>query len=356
MTGLRCGIRPISISSLVLTVLLLVGCQSPQADVKPVIEFTRVPPAAPGGPKLDTIEGRVTGARQGQRIVLFALSGYWWVQPLADDPYTPVQSDSTWKASTHLGTEYAALLVEPGYVPPDTLQLLPQTGAGVVAVAKVEGDRASQFVPNKIHFSGYDWESRQVPNDRGTINDYDPANAWTDANGWLHLRIARSETGWKCAEIKLRHSLGYGSYRLVVRDVSHLEPAVVFSIFTWDDSNADQNHREIDIEISRWGDPSNKNAQYVIQPYYVAANNFQFMTPPDRLTHSFRWQPGRVTFKTARESAAGTVSSVVAENVFTSGVPVPGGESLHVILYVEKGTVPPQHETEVVIEKFEYLP
>ena len=105
-----------------------------------------------------------------------------------------------------------------------------------------------------------------------------------------------------------------------------------------------------------WGDPSNKNAQYVIQPYYVAANNFQFMTPPDRLTHSFRWQPGRVTFKTARETAAGTVSSVVAENVFTSGVPVPGGESLHVILYVEKGTVPPQHETEVVIEKFEYLP
>jgi len=306
-----------------------------QSEIKPVIEFTRIPPAAPGGLKVDRIEGRVTGARGGQRIVLLALSGYWWLQGRPGQPYTTVQSDSTWKSPTHLGSEYAALLVEPGYVPQNTLHVLPQPGAGVVAVARVVGDKASQFVPDKVHFSGYDWESRQVPSDRGTINDYDPANAWTDANGWLHLRIVRTEGGWKCAELKLPHSLGYGSYRFVVRNVSHLESAVVFGMFTWDDSNADQNHREIDIEITRWADPSNKNNQYIIQPYYVAANIFQFMTPQNRLTYSFRWQPGRIAFKTIRETAAATLSGVVAENVFTSGVPVPAEESVHLILYVD---------------------
>ena len=84
----------------------------------------------------------------------------------------------------------------------------------------------------------------------------------------------------------------------MVRDVSHLEPAAAFGMFTWDDLGVEQNHREVGIEISRWGDPANKNAQYVIQPYYVAANVARFTAPAGRLTHSFRWEPGRVSFKT----------------------------------------------------------
>ena len=50
-------------------------------------------------------------------------------------------------------------------------------------------------------------------------------------------------------------------------------------MFTWDDLGIEQNHREMGIEISRWGDAANKNAQYVIQPYYVAANVVRFTAP-----------------------------------------------------------------------------
>lgn len=40
---------------------------------RPTIEFTRVPPADKGGPDvLDVIEGRVKGAKPGQKIVVFA--------------------------------------------------------------------------------------------------------------------------------------------------------------------------------------------------------------------------------------------------------------------------------------------
>ena len=69
----------------------------------------------------------------------------------------------------------------------------------------------------------------------------------------------------------LTRALGYGTYAFVVRDTSQLDPAAAMGLLTWDDQGVDQNHRELDIEISRWGDGST-DAQYVVQPYYVAAN------------------------------------------------------------------------------------
>jgi hypothetical protein len=101
------------------TVLAILGvaagaCRSRPADVAPSIQLTRIPEAAEGGPdRMVSIAGRVSGARPGQQIVLFARAGPWWVQPLADQPFTAIRRDSTWESTTHLGTEYAALLVEP---------------------------------------------------------------------------------------------------------------------------------------------------------------------------------------------------------------------------------------------------
>ena len=128
---------------LVLSCLLICGCHAHQTTSGPSIEFTRVPRASEGNPyKVVTIEGRVIGARPAQQIVLYARSGAWWVQPLADQPYTKLQPDSTWKNSTHPGTEYAALLVEPEYRPPPVTIVLPNPGGGVAAVAAVEGKPA----------------------------------------------------------------------------------------------------------------------------------------------------------------------------------------------------------------------
>ena len=73
---------------------------------------------------------------------MYARSGAWYVQPFVDRPFTTIQVDSTWESSTHLGTEYAALLVDPDYSPPATMDALPSTGGGVLAVAAVEGEPA----------------------------------------------------------------------------------------------------------------------------------------------------------------------------------------------------------------------
>jgi len=130
-----------SILQLATSCLLLASCGVQRPDSGPYINVTRIPPADEGGPeKVDVIEGRVIGAAPGYQVVLFARSGAWYVQPFADQPFTQIQSNSNWRSTTHLGTEYAALLVEPGYRPPPVTDSLPGKGGGVIAVALVRGE------------------------------------------------------------------------------------------------------------------------------------------------------------------------------------------------------------------------
>jgi len=336
-----------------LTGAFLGACRS-REDPGPSIDFTRIPQADPGGKeKNDIIEGVVKGGRPGQRIVVYARSGKWWVQPLRNNPFTQVQSGGKWTNATHLGTEYAALLVGPSFRPPLTFDALPSPGADVVAFAVARGQAKppSPIIP----FSGYEWRVRDAPSARGGTNQYAPANVWTDAEGAVHLAIKKTDNDWFCSEMSLTRSLGYGTYRFVVRDISHLEPSEVFSIFTFDYAGGEQGNREMDIEISRWGDPSNNNARYVIQPYNVASNLVHFNAPEGRLTHTFRWEPGRISFRTVR--GATDSSHVAADHVFTSGVPAPGIESVRMNHYVFRSGPPVERSaSEVVVERFEYLP
>jgi hypothetical protein len=186
---------------------------------------------------------------------------------------------------------------------------------------------------------------------------YDPANAWTDETGALHLRMTKESGQLTCAEVTLTRSLGYGTYSFVVRDTSQLEPAVAFDIFTYDYAGGDQNNREMNIQVSRWGDPASKSAQYQIQPFYIPANVARFSIPAGVLTHSFRWEPGRATFRTFRGTPTAGASEVVGEHVFTSGVPGPGAESVRMAIYVFGSPDNlRQNSAEIVVDRFEYLP
>src|SRR5271170_1527508 len=241
----------------VFLVSLFGGCRSHTTPAGPSIAFTKIPPAAEGGrERVDVISGRVVGAAPAQRIVVYARSGPWWVQPWPDKPFIPIQPDYTWSTPTHLGFEYVALLVNPGYEPPPTTDVVPAAGGSVAAVETVKGVGAIQLAPTKpIKFSGYDWNVRTIAGDRGGLNNlYDADNAWTDASGALHLRIKKRAGRWSCAEVEISRSFGYGTYIITVRDTSGLEPAAVLSLNTFDDFGGDQHFRELDVETSRWGD------------------------------------------------------------------------------------------------------
>lgn len=344
---------------LVIVSVLLAGCHSRRVPSKPTLQITQVPAANPGGPlHMDYVEGRASGTRPGQQIVLYARSGVWWIQPFANQPFTKIQPDSTWRNSTHLGTEYASILVEPGYQPASKLTTLPAEGNGVVAVATAKGQLVAPVVSRVVHFSGYDWTVRSADSDRGgEPNAYDPANVWTDQKGYLHLRMEQHNGGWSCAEVSLTRSLGYGSYIFVVQDSSHLVPSGVLGLFTADDFRTDDIRSELDVELSRWGVPANKNAQFVVQPFYIPENVNRFTAPAGVLTHMFRWEPGRASFKTVRGSQPVAGAATVSEHVFTADVPPSGNETVHIDLYDyhhSKSSL--QQPAEVVIEKFQFLP
>ncbi len=134
--------------------------------------------------------------------------------------------------------------------------------------------------PKILNFSGYEWTTSTGPIfHAGSRNFFDPANVWTDEKGALHLRISGSPGKWTAAELKLTRSLGYGTYRFQVRDVSHLEPSALLTLITWDGVGTESNRRELDVEFGRWGYLDNDNVHYVVQPYYVPANFVAFRMP-----------------------------------------------------------------------------
>jgi hypothetical protein len=341
---------------LLLVVLWTAACGN--SAPAPSITFTRIPPAAKGGPDvMDVIEGRVTGARPGQRLVIYGRSTVWWVQPGQEHPFTEIRQDSTFSTKTHLGTEYAALLVEPDHQPPTTLENLPPAGGSVVRVLVVPGDPKAKAVRKTLQFAGYEWVVRAAPSDRGGPNKFDPANATTDASGAVHLRIAGAPGNWTCTELTLTRSFGYGLYSFTVDDISTLDPAARFVIFTWDGPAVAQYGREMAITIGRHGERPQDNGRYIVEPVDLPANRSNFFAPAGVLTHQLRWEPDRATFRTFRGERVAAGARPIAEHVFTSGVPGAGNETIRFSLYVfQKSPTPMQKPAEVVVRRFTFEP
>jgi hypothetical protein len=361
---------------LVLFFIFATGCHSRPKDGTPVTEstkssaakrsaepkilFTQVPERDAGNQtRQDVMEGTVSGAEPGQRLVLYSKTGnLWWLQPLLSAPFTPILPGGVWRNETHLGTDYAVLLVDPGYHPTSVFDQLPSTGRGIAAVAVTQGQEHSSS--DFVDFSGFNWRVRQKPSNRGgTLNPYIPENVYVDKTGVLHLRIQERDHTWTASELNLTQSLGYGTYSFTLDDISKLDPSAAFAIFTWDYSTGHESNREFDITISQWGDPHDKNAEFVLQPTLAATNSARFTAPAGKLKLTIVWEAGRLTMIAARVLPSGEIS-VVSKHVFTSEVPTPGLESLRMTLFPYKK--PNQKvfslagPAEVRIDHFEYLP
>jgi hypothetical protein len=334
--------------------------QTTKQNIEAKISFTQVPEWNTGDRDEDDVtEGTVSGARQGQQMVLYSKCGrLWWLQPLLASPFTAILPDKAWRNEVHLGTDYAALLVDSSYHPVAVLRQLPGRGGAVAQVAVARGQaKSSSFF---IDFSGFKWRVRWKPSDRGgTSNPYNPENVYTDRAGALHLQIVNRNQRWTCSEVKLTRSLGYGTYSFIVKDTSRLDPSLAFSVFTWDYSTDEQNNREFDINISRWGDPDNKNAEFTLQPTFLPSNVSRFVAPAGKLIHTIVWEPGRITMTTSRADAPSRAQPV-SRHVFTSEVPTPGSESIRMAFYVywhgKRAAAGVRDRAEVVVDRFKYLP
>jgi hypothetical protein len=347
-------VRRLLLSLAAATTLVACGTAAPH------ITFTEVPPAAEGGPvRTAMIAGRVEGARPGDRVVLFAKSTVWYVQPMRHNPFTELDAQGRWRSTIHLGTAYAAMVVRDDYRPPDTTPALPNLDTRVVAIATVEGAGTNLDAPQgpPLQFSGYEWEVRQHPSDRGGVNLYSAGNASVDADDALHLKVARRDGKWTSAEIRLTRPLGYGTYVLVIRDMTTVDPAASLSLYTFDENGRAEQFREMNLDLRHDDQSGTWGGQYILQPNYLPGNLHRFSVPGGRVSHTMRWEPGVVAFKSMHGSFLEQPGAVFAAYTFNTGVPTPGDERVHLsFYYYRKSPRPPVADTEIVIERFQYLP
>jgi hypothetical protein len=206
-----------------------------------------------------------------------------------------------------------------------------------------------------IQFSGYTWQVKSSTDAVGPgpnrFSD-SAANVWVDGLGRLHLKLTRSNGRWHCAEAVNTQSLGFGRYAFELDSrVDALDPNAVLGLFTWSDDPA-YTHREIDIELSRWGSGADEtNGQYVVQPY-DGSGNLQRITQRavSSSTLSFDWQPDAVTF--AASSAAPSAWTYSGPDV-----PQPGSEHVRMNLWLYRGMPPANgNSVEVVVTRFSFTP
>jgi len=232
---------------------------------------------------------------------------------------------------------------------------LPAFVAGLIVLATtVTGAGAVTVGPRTVSFSGSLWAVKASTGLVGpgpNIFSDSPENVWVDASGRLHLRITYRDGRWLAAEVVLDRSLGYGTYRFDVDSpTGNLDPNVVLGLFTWSDDPA-YNHREIDIELARWGNPAAPNAQYVVQPYDHVGNLFNFLHTGDApTTHQFTWASNRVSFLS---TAAGR--TIATWKYGGRDVPRAGNERTRINLWLDGGAPPTDgNEVEVVQSRFSF--
>lgn len=230
---------------------------------------------------------------------------------------------------------------------------------GSVALAKGKPSRSGSG-PRVIRFAGYDWDvkasGRQPVGPGPNLFSDAPESVWVDDAGRLHLRIRRVGNRWYAAEVVCHESLGYGHYRFVLdSDVDAFAPSVVLGLFTWSDDATD-NHREIDVEVARWGNAADPtNAQFVVQPYDTAGNLVRYAVPAGPTQHGFTWMPDAVAF----EAAAGPDGEmpIAAWSYAGPDVPSEGDENPRINLWLFRGAAPADGQpVEVIVRDFVFEP
>lgn len=116
--------------------------KKPEAEkaAAPSIKITLIPPKGEGERSWGDIGGSVGGVDVkdcGCRVVIYAHTDKWYVQPFANKPFTAIGETGTWKSGIHLGWDYAALLVKSSFKPDSTTDMLPEIGGDVLAVDTV---------------------------------------------------------------------------------------------------------------------------------------------------------------------------------------------------------------------------
>jgi hypothetical protein len=221
-----------------------------------------------------------------------------------------------------------------------------------------------------IDFAGHNWRVKG-PGFFGPGPSFfgdSPNNVWVDAQGQLHMTIKNIGGTWQSTEVTLEEPLGYGDYIFTTVGRLDLMPAnVVLGLFLWqypvcyDPANPWNLHNEIDVEISRWGNPANDVAQFVVQPYYVSSNISRFditYSKGELVSYALRWLPDRIEARAWRGGPSDETPSTLIASWVNSGAYLPRPEQprVHINLWQLDGPPADGQDQDVVFDAFRFVP
>jgi hypothetical protein len=236
------------------------------------------------------------------------------------------------------------------------------TARALVVAASLTTSVAANAEAKTLYFSGQWWEVKDSAG--GKVgpgpNRFSENNAWVDAEGRLHLRIQKDKDGvYSSAEVILPQSLGHGTYRFRIGSpVFDLDPVAVLGLFTWSNLPA-EHHREIDMEITRWGRAKGPCLHYAVQPYTAPGHEAAFFAEDTvaRSIHALTWRPGGVDFDSLARFDDGATEAIAAWTYAGADVPSPGDANPRINLWLYDGRKPSGGGTiEVIVDGFEFVP
>lgn len=294
---------------------------------------------------------------RSHRVVGWAKTDIWYVQPFVDTPFTSVCTDGSWNFFTHPWNRMVVVLVDSTYVPGSTRSTHPANARGVLAWDEFPTPRPDRVVS----FSARQWGVKVAegsPAGPGPNFFSDRTeNVWVDGQG-LHLKITSRDSKWWSSEVFLLGPLGYGVYTFQLASrVDSLDAREVGAGFTYESDT-----REIDVEFSRALVPTPNNSQYVVQPWEHAGNRYFFTMPPVANTsHRFVWRANRIEFLSWKGHAPypPAPEDVIASWTYTGAdiPPANGQELMRFNLWLFGGQAPASGRgSEMVIHSFTFEP
>ena len=294
------------------------------------------------------------------KVVIYALTNEFYVQPLIDAPYTNINSDGSWSSSTNGWDSLVVILVNPStYTPAPTKITNPAFDPGVLAWTEYPSTPAS------VSFGGRNWGIKVTGNVAG--HQFDPGpNYWSNdpsvvhvADDGLHLKNTEISGRWQSGEVYLLQSLGYGTYTVQVS--SYLDQldlnTVAAPLFIYAAPG-----QELDNEYSGSGGliPGPNSAQFVVQPYTTPGNLVRYVQPHTaQFTSQMEWRADHVTFTTWNGwSTTPSAGDVISQWTYTGGnIPSPGQERVHINLWLNNGSAPVKGTgDEMIIRSFAFQP
>jgi hypothetical protein len=168
-----------------------------------------------------------------------------------------------------------------------------------------------------IEFAGRSWVVKEgLRRGPGNNNWSDsPQSVWVDDEGKLHLRIRNVDGVWYSAQIISVDDTSYGQHRFFVETPLHeIDENVILGLFLYQDD-----HHELDIEISRQGQPEGANAKFVVQPYHRDGHRESFALDWDGSTiHEIDWTSESVRFA-VYEGGTDNAAPLIHEWVYEGG-------------------------------------